>query len=168
MATADRVATIAAIVLQKAEGMGIRFIMNFNMNKLEVSLHELLNMLMEAESTIKNEKLVLYVGETKRKRKTRKTIKEGKGKGKRGKAKVLTRRRRSAKGKMDLKIGNEATVAAVAVDEVFIAKRTVFLEKEHILGKDMADFNLSITSDIEMDEKLDHILTRLGLAMKIC
>ncbi|URE04495.1 hypothetical protein MUK42_34010 [Musa troglodytarum] len=64
------------------------FIINFNMNKLEVTLPELLNMLREAESSIKKEKLVLYTSETRKKRKTEKTLKKGKGKGKMGKAKV--------------------------------------------------------------------------------
>ncbi|XP_075486276.1 uncharacterized protein LOC142525876 [Primulina tabacum] len=38
------------------------FIVNFNMNKLEPSLEELVNMLVTFESTIKKEKLALYVG----------------------------------------------------------------------------------------------------------
>ena len=62
--------------------------MNFNMNKLEVTLPELLNMLREAESTIKKEKPVLYTGETRKKRKAERSLKKGKGKGKQGKAKV--------------------------------------------------------------------------------
>ncbi|RWW35863.1 hypothetical protein BHE74_00059157 [Ensete ventricosum] len=49
---------------------------------LDVTLLELLNMLREAESTIKKEKLVLYIGETKRKRKAGKSLKKRKGKGK--------------------------------------------------------------------------------------
>ncbi|RRT36517.1 hypothetical protein B296_00034766 [Ensete ventricosum] len=64
------------------------FIMNFNMRKFEVTLHELLNMLREAESAIKNEKPVLYIGETKKKRKASNTLKKGKGKGRPGKTKV--------------------------------------------------------------------------------
>ena len=63
-----------------------QFIMNFNMNKLEVTLFKLLNMLREAESIIKKEKLILYVDETKRKRKAGKSLR--KGKGKRDKTKV--------------------------------------------------------------------------------
>ena len=62
--------------------------MNFNMNKLEVTLPELINMLREAESTIKKEKPVLYTGETKKKRKAERSLKKGKGKGRPGKAKV--------------------------------------------------------------------------------
>ena len=45
-------------------------------------------MLREAKSTIKKEKLVLYNGETKRKRKARKSLKKGKSKGKWGKTNV--------------------------------------------------------------------------------
>ena len=59
-----------------------QFIMNFNMNKFEVTLPELLNMLREAESTIKKEKSVLYTSETRKKRKAKKILKKGKGKGK--------------------------------------------------------------------------------------
>ena len=58
------------------------------MNKLEVTLPELLNMLREAESTIKKEKPVLYTGETRKKRKAERSLKKGKGKGRSGKAKV--------------------------------------------------------------------------------
>ena len=65
-----------------------QFIMNYNMNKLEVTLPELLNMLREAESTIKKEKPILYTGETRKKRKAERSLKKGKGKGKPGKAKV--------------------------------------------------------------------------------
>ncbi|RZS29064.1 hypothetical protein BHM03_00062735, partial [Ensete ventricosum] len=55
------------------------FIM-FNVSKFEVTLPELLNMLREAESAINKEKPVLYIGETKKKRKASKTLKKGKGK----------------------------------------------------------------------------------------
>ncbi|RWW18028.1 hypothetical protein BHE74_00012197 [Ensete ventricosum] len=57
-------------------------------NKFEVTLPKLLNMLREDESTIKKEKLILYVNETNKKRKVNKTLKKGKGKGKPGKANV--------------------------------------------------------------------------------
>ena len=62
--------------------------MNFNMNKLEVTLPELLKMLRKAESTIKKEKPVLYTGESKKKRKAERSLKKGKGKGRSSKAKV--------------------------------------------------------------------------------
>ncbi|RWV99339.1 hypothetical protein GW17_00037757 [Ensete ventricosum] len=54
--------------------------MNFDMSKFEVTFLELLNMLREAKSTIKKEKSVLYISETKKKRKANKTLKKGKGK----------------------------------------------------------------------------------------
>ncbi|RZS29020.1 hypothetical protein BHM03_00062687, partial [Ensete ventricosum] len=54
----------------------------------EVTIPKLLNMLREAESTIKKEKLVLYIGETNKKRKANKTFKKSKGKERPGKAKV--------------------------------------------------------------------------------
>ena len=62
--------------------------MNFNINKLEVTLPELLNILRGAESTIKKEKLVLNTGKTKKKRKAEKSLKKGEGKGRLGKVKV--------------------------------------------------------------------------------
>ncbi|RRT37494.1 hypothetical protein B296_00045519 [Ensete ventricosum] len=63
----------------------------------EVTLLKLLNMLREVESVIKKEKLVLYIGETKKKRKANKILKKGKGKERPGKAKVA--KRDSAKDK---------------------------------------------------------------------
>ncbi|RZS05217.1 hypothetical protein BHM03_00035700 [Ensete ventricosum] len=45
-------------------------------------------MLREAESTIAKEKSVLYIGQTKKKRKVDKSLKKGKGKGKLNRAKV--------------------------------------------------------------------------------
>ncbi|XP_075475695.1 uncharacterized protein LOC142509700 [Primulina tabacum] len=39
-----------------------RFVVNFNMNKLEATLEELINMLTNYEATIKKEKLILLVG----------------------------------------------------------------------------------------------------------
>ncbi|RWW09189.1 hypothetical protein GW17_00027335 [Ensete ventricosum] len=56
----------------------------------EVTLPELFNMLREAESAIK-EKPVLYISETKKKRKASKTLKKGKGKERPGKAKVANK-----------------------------------------------------------------------------
>ncbi|RWW15042.1 hypothetical protein GW17_00021138 [Ensete ventricosum] len=43
--------------------------MNFNMSKFKVNLPELLNILREAESVLKKEKPIFYIGETKKKRK---------------------------------------------------------------------------------------------------
>ncbi|RWW49504.1 hypothetical protein BHE74_00044316, partial [Ensete ventricosum] len=59
--------------------------------KFEVTLPELLNMLREAESAIKKEKPVLYIGETKKKRKASKIFMKGKGKERPGKVKVAKR-----------------------------------------------------------------------------
>ncbi|RRT53782.1 hypothetical protein B296_00026149 [Ensete ventricosum] len=47
------------------------------MNKFEVTHHKLLNMSREVEFTIKKEKPVLYIGETKKKKKDDKTLKKG-------------------------------------------------------------------------------------------
>ncbi|RZS25382.1 hypothetical protein BHM03_00058571 [Ensete ventricosum] len=67
-----------------------QFIINFNMNKFEVTLPKLLNILRETKSVIKK-KPFLYIGETKKKRKTSKTLKKGKGKERPGKTKVAKR-----------------------------------------------------------------------------
>ncbi|KAJ8478061.1 hypothetical protein OPV22_021788 [Ensete ventricosum] len=104
------------LVLQSLPDSFSHFIMNLNMSKFEVTLPEILNMLREAESTIKKEKLVLYIGETNKKRKANKTLKKRKGKGRLGK--FLARPRRLAKGKMDLMMDNGERVATVVVEEV--------------------------------------------------
>ncbi|RWV79406.1 hypothetical protein GW17_00059462, partial [Ensete ventricosum] len=56
-------------------------------SKFEVTLHELFNILRETASAIKKEKPVLYIGETKKKRKAGKTLKKGKCKERLGNAK---------------------------------------------------------------------------------
>ncbi|RRT75149.1 hypothetical protein B296_00016532 [Ensete ventricosum] len=60
--------------------VSIIFLFIVYMNKFELTLLELLNMLREVESTIKKEKPVLYNGETKKKMNASKTLKKGKGK----------------------------------------------------------------------------------------
>ncbi|RWW62775.1 hypothetical protein BHE74_00030082, partial [Ensete ventricosum] len=59
-----------------------------HINKFEVTLPKLLNMLRAAESTIKKEKPILYIGETNKKRKASKTLKKRKDKERSDKAKV--------------------------------------------------------------------------------
>ena len=55
-----------------------QFIVNFNMNKIECSLAELLNMLKTAESAMKNGKTdVLLVGKTNKKKKANQAFKKG-------------------------------------------------------------------------------------------
>ena len=77
------------LVLQSLSDLFSQFIFNFNINKLELTLPELLNMLREAKSTtIKKEKLILNAGKTKKKRKVEKSLKKGKSKGRSSKAKV--------------------------------------------------------------------------------
>ncbi|XP_021300429.1 uncharacterized protein LOC110428829 [Herrania umbratica] len=56
-----------------------QFVLNFNMNKIEVTLSDLLNMLTEAENTIMKEKPSVYlVSSKKNKNKKRKFSKKGK------------------------------------------------------------------------------------------
>ncbi|RWW47390.1 hypothetical protein BHE74_00046620, partial [Ensete ventricosum] len=109
----------------------------------EVTLLELLNMLREAESTIKKEKSVLYIGKTNRKgrlvrplrrarakkdrvsqrllRNTRQRIKDSAltvAKMGIGRGTFLARPRGLVKGMMDLKIGNGAKVDTITIREV--------------------------------------------------
>ena len=86
------------LMLQSLPYSFSRFIMNFNINKLEVTFLELLNILREVESTIKKEKPVLYTSETKNKIKVEKSLKKGKGKGKPGKAKIAKKEPTKNKG----------------------------------------------------------------------
>ncbi|RZS24610.1 hypothetical protein BHM03_00057696, partial [Ensete ventricosum] len=65
---------------------------------IEMTLPELLNILREAESAIKKEKPVLYIGETNKKRKANKTLKKGKDKGKPGKVNVAKKDPRKNQG----------------------------------------------------------------------
>ena len=76
------------LVFQSLPNSISQFITNFNMNKLNVTLLELLNKVREAKSTFKKEKSFLYISETKRKRRQKSPLKKGKGKCKSGKAKV--------------------------------------------------------------------------------
>ncbi|RWW18497.1 hypothetical protein GW17_00017515 [Ensete ventricosum] len=98
-------------------------------------------MLREAESVIKKEKSVLYISETKKKRKANKTQKKGKGKERSRRVKVTKKdptkdkrlyfhygkdkhwkknssRMRLVRGEMDLEMGNEARVITVVVGQV--------------------------------------------------
>ncbi|KAJ8498092.1 hypothetical protein OPV22_008644 [Ensete ventricosum] len=112
------------LILQFLPDSFSHFIINFNMSKFKVTLPELLNMLREAESVIKKEKPVLYIGETKKKRKASKTLKKGQGHRKTRSVyhicnllQVLARPGRLVRGEMDFKMGNGARVDAVAVGE---------------------------------------------------
>ncbi|RWW20696.1 hypothetical protein GW17_00015177, partial [Ensete ventricosum] len=131
------------LILQSLSDSFSQSIINFNINKFEVTLPKLLNILKEAESTIKKEKPVLHFGETKKKKKASKTLKKGKGKGRPNKTMVakknpgkdkdsttvktgirrgtvLARPRRLAKGAMDLKMGNGVRVTAIVIGEVIL------------------------------------------------
>ncbi|CAL9076301.1 unnamed protein product [Musa textilis] len=93
------------IVLQSLSDSFSQFIMNFNMNKLEVTLPELLNMLREAESTIKKEKPVLYTGETRKKGKLRRPLRRARAKWVRQRLPRRTQQRTKASTSTAAKMG---------------------------------------------------------------
>ena len=69
------------LILQSLPDSFSEFIINFNMNKMQTSLPELLNMLSTTEGNLHKERpQVLLVGETKKKRKPIFSLKKGKGK----------------------------------------------------------------------------------------
>ena len=67
------------------------------MNKLKVTLPDLLNMLREAESTIKKEKPVLYIGKTKKKRKEESPLRRAKVRADRVKQRLLRKTQQRTK-----------------------------------------------------------------------
>ena len=69
------------LILQSLPDSFFQFIINFNMNKIDVTLSKLLNMLKNVEGTMKKERPVLFVAENNKKRK--KSFKKGQGKNKR-------------------------------------------------------------------------------------
>ncbi|KAJ8466570.1 hypothetical protein OPV22_029122 [Ensete ventricosum] len=71
-------------------------------------------MLREAESAIKKEKPILYIGETKKKGRPARPLRRARAK----KDQVLAKPRRLARGEMDLKMGNGARVTAVGIGDV--------------------------------------------------
>ena len=69
------------LILQSLPESFSQFIVNFNMNKIQASLPQLLNMLTTAEGNLQKEKPeVLFVGGTNKKRKVAFASKRGKGK----------------------------------------------------------------------------------------
>ena len=60
------------LVLQFLPDLFSQFIINFNINKHDMTLLEHLNILREVENTIKKKKLVLYTDKTRKKRKAKK------------------------------------------------------------------------------------------------
>ena len=85
------------LILQSLPNSFSQFIINFNMNKIDVTLPELLNMLKNAEGTMKKERPVLFVAENYKKRK--KSFKKGQGKNKRTKKAKVVKKKESVKAK---------------------------------------------------------------------
>ncbi|KAI3729556.1 hypothetical protein L6452_18217 [Arctium lappa] len=95
------------VVLQSLPNSYSQFVMNYNMHDFEKSLPELLNMLQTAEKKLaKNKSTILMVRKDKKR----------KGKGKN--VHELKRTRRLSKGEVDLRVGNGAKVAAIAVGSI--------------------------------------------------
>ncbi|KAL0386307.1 UNVERIFIED_CONTAM: hypothetical protein Sradi_3025000 [Sesamum radiatum] len=129
--------TYIDMILQSLPPSYDPFIVNYNINGLEKSIHELINMLVQYEATTYKSEPVVLEGEAstskaKGKGARRWTRKKGKGtavtatastrgapaaapKGK-GKGKVLQRSRRLSKDEMIIRLGVGKAVAAEAVD----------------------------------------------------
>ncbi|KAL0292850.1 UNVERIFIED_CONTAM: Retrovirus-related Pol polyprotein from transposon TNT 1-94 [Sesamum radiatum] len=94
------------------------FIVNFNMNGLEKSINELINMLVQYEAMTKKLVPLVLVGEASTSK--AKDKRAGRWKRKKGnaKAKVLQRSRKLSKDEVDLRLGDGTAVAAEAVGTV--------------------------------------------------
>ncbi|KAL0386219.1 UNVERIFIED_CONTAM: Retrovirus-related Pol polyprotein from transposon RE2 [Sesamum radiatum] len=112
--------TYIDVILQSLPPSCDPFIVNYNMNGLEKSIHESINMLVQYEATTHKSEPTVLVGEV--------STSKGKGKGvrrwkrKKGKgtavtatAEVLERSRRLSKDEMILRLGDGKAVAAEAV-----------------------------------------------------
>ncbi|KAL0427499.1 UNVERIFIED_CONTAM: hypothetical protein Slati_2924700 [Sesamum latifolium] len=128
--------TYIDVILQSLPPSYDPFIVNYNMNRLEKSIHELINMLVQYEATTHKSEPTVLVGEastSKAKGKGARRWKRKKGKGTaitatasiggapptapkgKGKGKVLERSRRLSKDEMILRLGDGKAVAAEAV-----------------------------------------------------
>ncbi|RRT33369.1 hypothetical protein B296_00035127 [Ensete ventricosum] len=125
------------LILQSLPNSFSQFIIDLNMNKFEVTQPELLNMLTEAESTIKKEKSVLYIGETNRKRNASKTLKKGKGKERPGKTKVAKkdRVRQRLPRNTRQRIKDSASTTAKMVNGRGIIRTTLQIRRNRSLEK---------------------------------
>ena len=74
------------------------------MNKLEVTLPKLLNMLREVESTIKKEKPVLYTGETRKKRKAERSLRRERARANQVKQKILRKTQQRTKASASIMV----------------------------------------------------------------
>ena len=85
------------LILQSLPDSFSQFIINFNMNKIDVSLPELLNMSKNAEGTTKKENSLLMVAENNKKR--NKSFKKGQGKSKWTKKAKVAKKKEPVKSK---------------------------------------------------------------------
>ncbi|KAL0394993.1 UNVERIFIED_CONTAM: Retrovirus-related Pol polyprotein from transposon TNT 1-94 [Sesamum latifolium] len=105
------------------------FIVNYNMNGLEKSIHELINMLVQYEATTHKSEPTVLVGEASTSRQECQTLKEEEGGIGRGNVhnssptQVLERSRKLSKDEMVLRLGNGKAVAAKAVRSLSLVIR---------------------------------------------
>ncbi|KAL0395379.1 UNVERIFIED_CONTAM: hypothetical protein Slati_4504100 [Sesamum latifolium] len=138
--------TYIDVILQSLHPSYDPFIVNYNMNGLEKSIHELINMLVQYEATTYKSEPAVLVGEastSKAKGKGARRWKRKKGKGmavtapastrgappaaptKKGKGKVLQRSRKLSKDEMILRLGDGKAVAAEAVGSLSLVPNLI-------------------------------------------
>ncbi|KAK4389848.1 Retrovirus-related Pol polyprotein from transposon TNT 1-94 [Sesamum angolense] len=112
--------TYIGVILQSLPPSYDPFIINYNMNGLEKSIHKIINMLVQYEATTHKSVSAVLVGEastSKAKSKEGRTLEEEEGCGAHicNNLQVLERSRRLSKDEMILKLGDGKAVAAEAV-----------------------------------------------------
>ncbi|KAL0416569.1 UNVERIFIED_CONTAM: Retrovirus-related Pol polyprotein from transposon RE2 [Sesamum latifolium] len=101
--------TYIDVILQSLPPSYDPFIVNYNMNGLEKSIHELINMLVQYEATTRKSEPSVLVGEASTSKRKARVPDAGRGR------RVLQRSRKLSKDEMILRLGNGKAVAAEAV-----------------------------------------------------
>ncbi|KAL0453970.1 UNVERIFIED_CONTAM: hypothetical protein Slati_1375100 [Sesamum latifolium] len=114
--------TYIDVILQSLPPSDDPFIINYNINGLEKIIHELINMLVQYETTTHKSAPTALVGEAstskaKGKRAGRWKRKKGKGKAVKARAELLLLLRESAKGKLKVLSGRRQMMFACIIKE---------------------------------------------------
>ncbi|KAL0283944.1 UNVERIFIED_CONTAM: hypothetical protein Sradi_7212900 [Sesamum radiatum] len=165
--------TYIDVILQSLPPSYDPFIVNYNMNGLEKSIHELINMLVQYEATThKSEPSVLVreASTSKAKGKGARRWKRKKGKGTaviattstggapvapkgKGKGKVLQRSRKLSKDEMVLRLGDGKVVAAEVVGSLSLVDQKVGRHKKSRNRRFGPPTNLRVLSEGKMTKK---------------
>nr|XP_016450936.1 PREDICTED: uncharacterized protein LOC107775699 [Nicotiana tabacum] len=103
------------LILKSLSESFSQFVINFNMNKMDCDLHEMLNMLIDYENQLASEKkkgTVMLIGNSSKKKGKRKSKPKKKATAPRVGFQIS---RKLKKGEINLQVGNGAKVAAIAV-----------------------------------------------------